>query len=460
MPDRTFVGFGFGAIQAGLFLFEAYRSSNFKRLVVAEVMDDVVAAIRKSGGKYRINVATPGGIEQHEIKGVEIFNPRVADDRQALVEAIAEAAEIATALPSVKFYGSGQAGDVVDILGRGLKQKLDNAALPRAVIYTGENHNHAAEIMDEALAGGPGIRGGDRFQSLNTVIGKMSGVVVDPTQMQEQKLACVVEGMNRAFLVEAFNRILITKIALPGFRRGIAVFEEKPDLLPFEEAKLYGHNATHALIGYLLRLKKAGFMAEAQKDRELMKLAREAFLLESGAALRKKYSGVDPLFTERGYEAYADDLLERMMNPHLRDSVERITRDARRKLGWDDRLIGTMRMALSKDIIPVRYAQGAAAALCVLAAEENKPPDRLLDEIWRDSRAAKADVALVRKLIVEAALPSSGQCGASNASLHFAIGGRADFTSAMAGVKPALPADISKEICDAPHWHISALRKK
>ena len=36
-----------------------------------------------------------------------------------------------------------------------------------------------------------------------------------------------------------------------GFARGITAFIEKDDLLPFEEAKLYGHNAIHALIGYL-----------------------------------------------------------------------------------------------------------------------------------------------------------------------------------------------------------------
>jgi len=182
--------------------------------------------------------------------------------------------------------------------------------------------------------------------------------------------------MNRAFLVEKFNRILITKIDLRGFKRGITVFEEKPDLLPFEEAKLYGHNATHALIGYLLRLRKAEFMSEAQKDKDLMTLARDAFLLESGKALCKKYAGLDPLFTEKGYQAYTDDLLERMMNPHLRDSVERVTRDPRRKLGWDDRLVGTMRLALSKDTMPTRYAQGAAAALRVLEAEEKKPGTR------------------------------------------------------------------------------------
>jgi len=44
---RTFVGFGFGAIQAGLFLYEAYQSDNFGRLVVAEVLPDRVDAVRR-----------------------------------------------------------------------------------------------------------------------------------------------------------------------------------------------------------------------------------------------------------------------------------------------------------------------------------------------------------------------------------------------------------------------------
>ena len=122
MNDRTFVGFGFGAIQGGLFLFEAFYSRNFKRLVVAEVMADVVEAVRKGGGRYRVNVATPSGIERHDICGVEIYNPRVPEDRKALEAAVAEAAEIATALPSVKFFGEGKDGDVVlNMCGRGDK---------------------------------------------------------------------------------------------------------------------------------------------------------------------------------------------------------------------------------------------------------------------------------------------------------------------------------------------------
>ncbi|MBU4212845.1 MAG: hypothetical protein KKD33_09710, partial [Verrucomicrobia bacterium] len=60
---KLFVGFGFGAIQAGLFLYEAHASGQFDRFVVAEVMPEVVDAIRKAGGRYRVNIAAVQGIE-------------------------------------------------------------------------------------------------------------------------------------------------------------------------------------------------------------------------------------------------------------------------------------------------------------------------------------------------------------------------------------------------------------
>ena len=383
--QRTFVGFGFGAIQGGLFLYEAWRSGHFKRLVVAEVVPQVVEAVRKNGGRYGLNVATPSGIERHTVGSVEILNPAVEADRQLLIEAIGQAEEIATALPSVKFYGDGRPGDVVQILTAGLGEKARRSDLPAAVIYTAENHNHAAEILTASLEGalGSGLAG-TRTQVLNTVIGKMSGVVTESCQIAEQSLVPMTPDMARAFLVEEFNRILITKIELPGFRRGIEVFEEKPDLLPFEEAKLYGHNATHALIGYLLRAAGAGYMSDATRAPGLMELARKAFMEESGGALCRAYGGLAALFTEAGYRAYVDDLLVRMTNAYLRDAVDRITRDTRRKLGWEDRLVGTMRLALGQGIRPDRYALGAAAAVRQLAVEETTTPEALLPQLWAE----------------------------------------------------------------------------
>ena len=58
MSGRTYVGFGFGAIQSGLFLYEAFESGEFDRLVVAEVVPEVVTAIRANRGHYALNVAT------------------------------------------------------------------------------------------------------------------------------------------------------------------------------------------------------------------------------------------------------------------------------------------------------------------------------------------------------------------------------------------------------------------
>ena len=138
-------------------------------------------------------------------------------------------------------------------------------------------------------------------------------------------------------------------------------------------------------------------MAEATRVPELLTLAREAFLLESGEALCRKYRGVDSLFTQAGFAAYVEDLLVRMTNPFLQDAVERVTRDTRRKLGWDDRLIGTLRLALGQGIQPARYARGAAAALRQLAVEEHTTPSCLVESLWKDHSGPEE--ASVRHLV-------------------------------------------------------------
>ena len=377
MKNRSFVGFGFGAIQGGLFLYEAFRSGNFDRLVVAEVLPEVVAALRRSGGRYRVNVATPTGLEVHEVTGLEALNPKDPADRANLVAALGEASEICTALPSVDFYSS-----VAPLLAEGLRTP--------AVIYTAENNNHAAELLEAAVRRlQPALSA--QYQFLNTVIGKMSGVVT-----ATGNLAAITADLPRAFLVEEFNRILITQITLANFQRGIEVFAEKPDLLPFEEAKLYGHNAVHALLGYLAHRRGYPFMSDLANDPELMQLGREAFLVESGPALIARRGGLDPLFTPAGYQAYAEDLLHRMTNPWLSDAVVRIIRDPRRKLGWQDRLIGTMRLALDAGITPVRFAKGATAAFALLTAEA---PGTSLDSLWPEPDEPGGRKRILKNLI-------------------------------------------------------------
>ena len=364
---KTFVGFGFGPIQSALFLYEAYRSGHFSRFVIAEVDARVVHAVRSAAERYTINIALPDRIEQAAISGVELYNPAVPDDRRQILQAIAESDELATCLPSVAFFDTGGPTSVARTLAAGLALRSANKP---AIVYAAENHNHAAELLHESVAKYCPPAALANVQFLNTVIGKMSGVITDPATIARLNLATMTPAIPKAILVEEFNRILISQITLPGFMRGIDVFVEKPDLLPFEEAKLYGHNAIHALIGYLAARRGLTAMSDAAAHPDIMATARAAFLDESGQALIRKYAALgDPLFTPAGYTAYADDLLARMVRPTLNDLISRVTRDQIRKLGYDDRLFGTMRLALQYGIQPINLAKGAAAAILSLLAQ-------------------------------------------------------------------------------------------
>ncbi|PKO20515.1 MAG: hypothetical protein CVU38_19705 [Chloroflexi bacterium HGW-Chloroflexi-1] len=383
--------------------------------MLAEVVPGVVQAIRDAGGRFHVNVAHADGLERCEIGPIEMAVPAVDADRSRLVEAVAQAEELSTAVPGVASYRSPGPGSIHRILAEGLRRKAATGG-PRAVIYAAENHNHAAEILAAAVleevpaAERTAVRARVRF--LNTVIGKMSGVVTDADAIRDRNMATMAPGYPRAFLVEAFNRILISQIRFdempgePAFQRGIRVFEEKPDLLPFEEAKLYGHNATHALAAYLGFLLGVPTIAELPQVPGVLPFLRAAFIEESGAALVKKHAGLDPLFTPAGYAAYADDLLARMVNPNLLDTVARVGRDPARKLAWDDRLVGTMRVALAAGVSPERYAMGAAAALAFMA-ESRTPPaanalPALLDRLWADAEVAPDEREAVGALIVTA----------------------------------------------------------
>ncbi len=405
MANHILVGFGFGPIQSGLFVAEAFKSGNFSRIVIAEVDQSLVDAVRDHNGTYYVNVAGADGIVTEQIDGIEIYNPNVESDRAKLIDALAEATEIVTSLPSVKFYDMGE-NSVAKLISAGLKNTRANGT----IIYTAENNNHAAEILSQIVNPTD-----SNVQFLNTVIGKMSQVATDEQIIKQKKLKTIVPGLNRAFLVEQFNRILVTRTTLTNFQPGIECFLEKDDLLPFEEAKLYGHNAIHALLAFLGLQKGYETMDQLADDQELMTIARNAFINESGGALLQKYAKLDDeLFTEKGYKAYAEDLLTRMTCPHLTDSVGRAARDPQRKLGFNDRIFGTIRLALEYGIEPVNMAKGARAGLVTLLSDNDSTPtdlqlpldsmdppllNKLLDWLWQGQQDeySKKIVKLIHK---------------------------------------------------------------
>lgn len=361
----TFVGIGLGPIQTGIFLSGA-SSGGFDRIVIAEIDEHIQQAVNGCGGKVTVNIAASDRIYRETFPNIEVYNPRRPDELKKLIAAAADADEIATALPSVNFFAAS-----ADWLREGFCRKPGK----RRFIYTAENNNHAAEELAKAV--------GKSFEDthyLNTVVGKMSGVV-PAVECQKQQLATLCPDADRGHLVEEFNRILISDA--PGIEeRKVQGLLVKSNLYPFEEAKLYGHNAIHFLLGILGKQEGRQYMSELRELPKLMQTARDAFINESGAALCVKWNGVDPLFTPRGFREYADDLLQRMTNPFLRDAIDRITRDLHRKLGWNDRIVGTMRVALEQGVRPEIIARGARLAAEELFGSEPLLIKTGLEGIW------------------------------------------------------------------------------
>lgn len=400
--QATFVGFGFGAIQAGLFLLEAQRSGAFDRLVVAEIVPDAVDAVRRAGGRYHVNVAHADHVEDVAVGPVQIENPVIEADRVRLVDAIAAAQEMATAVPTTRAYGGEGPGSLQRVLAAGLQRKIAIDG-PPAVVYAAENDPHAAAKLEAAVLAmiPPGAHAAvaAKVRFGDTVIGKMSGIIAPPDTLDG--LTPITPDSDRAFLVEAFNRILVAR---PGFgadvsfRRGLTVFVEQDDLRPFEDTKFFTHNATHALGAYLGQVCGLVTMDQLVAQPGMLPFLRAAMLEEVGPGLRARYAGRDALFSAAGFAAYVDDLLARMTNPYLRDQVARVARDPARKLGWADRLLGAMRLAHGAGVPPQRYALGAAAAL--LAWDAETEPTVLLPSLWQtaqpDPEEAVAMVALIQ----------------------------------------------------------------
>ncbi len=406
---QIFVGFGFGAIQAGLFLYEAWRSGNFTRLVVAEVLQDVVDAVRANSGLYTLNIAHADHVQTVQVGPIEIYNPAVEADRAALIDALVAAHEIATAVPTVNFYQSDSSGSIHRLLAEAAQRKLAGEG-PQAAIYTAENNNHAAEILQKAvlslLTSAEQSAVLERICFVNTVITKMCGIV-RATDSQP----AIAPGLERAFLVEAFCNIQISQIqfteslqsvlaSADSFQRGLTLFTERVDLLPFEESKLFGINGIHAIAAYLGLARGLESMSQLTDHPDLMAFLYAAASQEIAPALAHKYAKLDPFFNSETLQAYINDYIERMVNPFLQDSLERVGRDPARKLSWNDRLIGAMRLILRAGISPRRYAIGAAAALRTLSANISATVDffdpHVLAALWQTETT---DNALIGELL-------------------------------------------------------------
>ena len=136
----TFVGVGLGPIQTGIFLAGASKGG-FSRIVIAEVNDKIKDAVN-AAHSVTIHIAASDRVYSETYPNVEVWNPLIPEERAKLVQAASEASELATALPSVKFFSS---------CAPWMREGFELRPEARRFIYTAENNNHAAEELAAAV---------------------------------------------------------------------------------------------------------------------------------------------------------------------------------------------------------------------------------------------------------------------------------------------------------------------
>ena len=400
--QRLFLGIGGGAIQLGLWSY--YAGLSGMRIVIAEVDGGKVRSIRRNRNYCFLNIALFDRIVTRKVGPLEIYNPGVPRERERILDCIARANDIVTAVPSTLFYESG---GIARLLCDGFAARPGSRPV---MVYASENQIKAARLLEGMVfpRGTP-----SHVQFSDTVIARMGGPHRDRNLLARLNLRRLTPESEEALLVEDFSEIMIEKCRIPrvlGFETGFSRFRTTDNINVHEEQKLFGHNAVHSLLGFLAKLKGYEFMSDYAGDADFGRIGVDALRLETGRWFTRKFAGVENEMTApENYESWVVQLCRRIVNPFLYDAVDRVTRDPDRKMGWSDRLAGIMRNDLSIGITPRRYALGIAAAL--MSHRRDGPPGcrtRIsrreaianLEKIWRqdgayDKRQGRKMLALV-----------------------------------------------------------------
>ena len=158
-------------------------------------------------------------------------------------------------------------------------------------------------------------------------------------------------------MAEEYSILPVSRSGFVGEIPGVKGMIPIENLTAYEERKLFIHNLGHAVCAYAGYKKGYEYIWETVIDEEIISLTRKA-MDESGRALIKKCG-----FEAGEMHEHVDDLIKRFGNRALGDTVYRVGRDPVRKLGPDDRLIGSAKLCFQFNINPEYIVKGIACAL-------------------------------------------------------------------------------------------------
>lgn len=287
------------------------------------------------------------------------------------IEAVTE--EVCTSDIAATAVGKDALPHIIKPIAAGLVKRLERFSFRPLDIILCENMLNAASFFREALRSHlPDDFPLDSMVGLvETSIGKMV-----PIMSEEEKAADPL-----LVYAEAYNTLILDKKGFRGPVPDIPELELKENMKPYVDRKLFIHNMGHGVLGYTSHVfySQYRYVWEAAENEELFNVTRDA-MWESGAALIYRYPDE---FNKQSIGEYIDDLLMRFKNRALGDTIFRVGRDLYRKLGPDDRLIGSIKLCIEEGIKPINIALGTASALLFRGVDEEGnlfPRDRIFHD--------------------------------------------------------------------------------
>jgi len=122
-----------------------------------------------------------------------------------------------------------------------------------------------------------------------------------------------------------------------------------------EIRKMYTYNMVHAVYAYLGKIKNYKTVIESIED-EIIQSVALAALDEISQALQKEFG-----FSSEEMEKWNQEVLSNMANPILKDTINRVGADPKRKLQNQDRLIGPALLCRKNGIMPYYLTTAIAA---------------------------------------------------------------------------------------------------
>ena len=328
--------FGAGKIARG-FIAHLLSLSDIDFIFVEKA--DALADLINERGQYTINIL--GAPEKNYV--VKNAKALKFSQEKEITEAIAEADVVFDAV------GGKNLQEIVPFYIKGIEKKAEKGGYLNFV--TCENWKEPAKILKEGAEAGiaPEAREYlDNYVGFTESVIMRSGIEAPKELLEKDPL--IVNVQNYWHLPVDAARV---KGSLPD----IKYMEPLTGFAGFLERKFYTYNAANGTTSFVGALLGYKVLAEAAHDERILKIL-DGVYQETGKALSMKHG-----ISQEEQMAFARTSLNKLQDYTIVDSIERNARDPQRKLGKDDRLVGSARMVLSCGIRPENLCTAIACAI-------------------------------------------------------------------------------------------------